>query len=85
MGSAIGNALFGSTHENAAQEQQQQPDLQAQQYTAAANGQSASEQSPCAFDVQRLGSCLGQNNGDMDVCGWYLQQLKVCKQVNGLT
>ena len=35
---------------------------------------------PCAADIKSFTSCMEQQRGDMNVCGWYLEQLKACQQ-----
>ncbi len=33
----------------------------------------------CAQDVSNFRSCMDQNQGDLTICGWYLDQLKACQ------
>lgn len=33
----------------------------------------------CAQDVSNFKSCMDQNQGDLTICGWYLDQLKACQ------
>lgn len=35
--------------------------------------------SSCEMSAKGLSNCLGQNGGDMQICGWYLEQLKSCQ------
>lgn len=34
---------------------------------------------PCGIDVKNFTNCMNQNNGDLNVCGWYLEQLRACQ------
>lgn len=36
------------------------------------------QQSRCDLDARNLTQCMEQNNGDMRVCQWYMDQLKSC-------
>lgn len=91
VGSSIGHAIggfFGGGSSQAAQpESAQQPAAsqdnlnyaQAGAYnTNATAGQEAS--GPCAMDIKNFTSCMNQNNGDLNICGWYMEQLKACQQ-----
>lgn len=33
----------------------------------------------CDIDARNFTRCLDENNGNMQICDWYLQQLKVCQ------
>lgn len=33
----------------------------------------------CEKDVTNFRQCLDQNQGDLTICGWYLDQLKACQ------
>jgi len=33
-------------------------------------------QATCDADVKQFTKCMTDNNGNMDICGWYLSQLK---------
>lgn len=37
-------------------------------------------QGACATDVRNFTQCMDQNKGDVNICGWYLEQLKACQQ-----
>ena len=48
------------------------------------NGQYAMNQNyqapkVCEVDVNNFRSCMDQNQGDLTICGWYLDQLKACQ------
>jgi hypothetical protein len=53
-------------------------ETQPQQGTVATSGQQ--EQSnwgakSCEVDAKQFTKCLDENNGNMQICGWYLEQL----------
>lgn len=33
----------------------------------------------CAGATQNFTKCLDDNQGNMQICGWYLEQLKACQ------
>lgn len=35
---------------------------------------------PCAADVKSFTRCMDENQGNLGICGWYLDQLKACQQ-----
>lgn len=37
---------------------------------------------PCDVDAQNFTKCLDDNNGNMQICDWYLQQLKACQEAS---
>jgi hypothetical protein len=81
VGSSIGHAIggfFSGGSSSAPQETTQQ---------AVANGDAqaaySSNYNPprvCENQVFQFRSCMDQNQGDLNVCGWYLDQLKACQQ-----
>jgi hypothetical protein len=34
----------------------------------------------CGEQVTQFKSCMDTNQGDLNICGWYLEQLKACQQ-----
>lgn len=34
----------------------------------------------CENQVVQFKSCMDQNQGDLTICGWYMDQLKACQQ-----
>lgn len=40
------------------------------------------QSSSCEVDARNFTRCLDENNGNMQICDWYLQQLKVCQQAS---
>ncbi|CRG82961.1 hypothetical protein PISL3812_00308 [Talaromyces islandicus] len=86
VGSSIGHAIGGLFSGGSSAPAEQQP----QQYAAPAqpmdNGLYASQNSAsswenpaCATDVQNFRKCMDDNQGNMSICGWYLDQLKACQ------
>lgn len=43
------------------------------------NAQTTQQDGPCAVDVRNFTQCMNQNSGDLNVCGWYMEQLKACQ------
>jgi len=37
-------------------------------------------QANCDADVKQFTKCMDDHKGNMDICGWYLSQLKACQQ-----
>jgi len=90
VGSSIGHAIGGffgggsSSAPPAEQQQYQQPiDNYAQPGSNAmynANSAAQAETSgPCANDIKSFQTCMNQNGSDLNICGWYLEQLKACQ------
>ena len=86
IGHAIGGMFGGGSSYSAPAEQQQQPtDAYARTGDATPNAlysqNSAAEATgPCAADIKSFTDCMNQNQGNMTICGWYLEQLKACQQ-----
>lgn len=81
VGSSIGHAIGGffSGGSSAPAEAQQAPPAQAQPmdnglYQSAAST-NAWENPACASDVQNFRKCMDDNQGNLSICGWYLDQL----------
>lgn len=47
------------------------------QYGAA---QMNSTPSVCGNEVQGFKRCMDENQGNLTICGWYMDQLKACQQ-----
>ncbi|MCJ1299112.1 hypothetical protein MMC08_001903 [Hypocenomyce scalaris] len=82
VGSSIGHALggfFGGGSSSSAPAETQQADnavaSQAQDGTYQNNWGARS----CEQDAKSFTQCLDQNQGNMQICGWYLEQLKACQ------
>ncbi|EXJ61214.1 uncharacterized protein A1O5_12006 [Cladophialophora psammophila CBS 110553] len=94
VGSSIGHAIGGlfsgggSSYSAPAEQQQQQQPTDAYGRTGDAmpnalysQSNSATEATgPCAADIKSFTDCMNQNQGNMTICGWYLEQLKACQQ-----
>lgn len=90
VGSSIGHAIGGffgggSSAAPPAEEYQQPIDNYSQpgqmyNTNANASAQQDAATGPCANDIKMFTNCMNQNNGDLNICGWYLEQLKACQQ-----
>lgn len=73
--------MFGGGSSVAEEQQQAQP----QQYDQQAMGQQQQAYNTqygggnCEVDAKNFTQCLDQNGGNMQICGWYLEQLKSCQ------
>ncbi|VVT52052.1 uncharacterized protein SAPINGB_P003301 [Magnusiomyces paraingens] len=86
VGSAVGHTigagltgLFSGSSSSSPAEVQQAP--------VAAAAPATTSQEPasraCEVDARNFTRCLDENNGNMQICDWYLQQLKACQQAAG--
>ncbi|ROT37670.1 hypothetical protein SODALDRAFT_325223 [Sodiomyces alkalinus F11] len=73
IGHAIGGLFSGGSSAPAAPEQSQQVQATSQQQNY------ASEQGNCAPAVQQFTKCMDDHQGNMQICNWYLEQLKACQ------
>ena len=48
-------------------------------YNTNANANRNEASGPCANDIKSFTDCMNQQRGDMNVCGWYLEQLRACQ------
>ncbi|RFU77557.1 hypothetical protein TARUN_4683 [Trichoderma arundinaceum] len=67
VGHAIGGLFSGGSSEPAPVQAQAQAPQQTQQYNN------------CAGAAQNFTKCLDDNGGNMQICNWYLEQLKACQ------
>lgn len=79
IGHAVGSLFTGGSSSAPVEAQQAAPPAQAQAmdnglYQSAASTQSW-ENPACANDVQNFRKCMDDNQGNMSICGWYLDQL----------
>ena len=77
VGSSIGHAiggLFGGSSTAAAESQQPENALAGQSNDAAFQQNSWGARS-CEADAKSFTKCLDENAGNMQTCGWYLDQL----------
>ncbi|TWU74634.1 hypothetical protein ED733_002600 [Metarhizium rileyi] len=74
IGSSVGHAiggLFGGSSEPAPQPVQAQAQQQQTQQTQWGNN--------CQAATQQFTKCMDDNSGNMQICNWYLEQLKACQ------
>ncbi|KAJ9641358.1 hypothetical protein H2201_006955 [Coniosporium apollinis] len=74
VGSSIGHAIggfFGGGSSAPAEAQQAN--------ASATSDNSYNEPARCATDVNNFKNCMNENQGDLTICGWYLDQLKACQ------
>ena len=83
VGSTIGHALGGMfTGSSAPAEAQQQQPVYNQQYDNNAASQTSYGNPACEGDASSLRNCLKENQGNMQVCGYFLEQLKSCQSMS---
>lgn len=75
LGAGITGMFSGSSSD--VQEQQQQP---MQNYDAGAAQQQQQQFRTCETDARNFTRCLDENNGNFQICDYYLQQLKACQE-----
>jgi hypothetical protein len=76
VGSAVGHTLangVSSLFGGSSQPVEQQQAVQSQEYNN-------NEARACDVDARNFTRCLDENSGNMQICDWYLQQLKACQQ-----
>ncbi|AQZ14451.1 MIC17 (YMR002W) [Zygosaccharomyces parabailii] len=77
VGHTIGAGLSGVFGGSSEPQQQQQP-----QQVASADSQALNQNQarPCDMDARSFTRCLDENNGNFQICDYYLQQLKACQE-----
>jgi len=93
VGGMFGGWGGGSSSEAPAQQEQQQQQptnaysqpMDSSLYGSASQsaGGYGAEAGPCAGDIKSFTNCMTENNGNMGICGWYLEQLKACQRAAG--
>lgn len=81
MGSSIGHAIggmFGGSGLSA--EQQQADNVVANQANESSSQSNAWGPRSCETDAKTFTKCLDENQGNMQICGWYLDQLVTAKR-----
>ncbi|KAL8775497.1 MAG: hypothetical protein Q9203_000300 [Teloschistes exilis] len=82
VGSSIGHAiggLFGGGSSSAATETQPaDTGITGQSFGAGYQDNNWGPRS-CETDAKSFTKCLDENGGNMQICGWYLDQLKACQ------
>jgi hypothetical protein len=53
-------------------------------YQSNANSNSWGEPAACETDVRAFRKCMDENNGNMSICGWYMDQLVCLNPKKGL-
>ncbi|KAJ5288548.1 hypothetical protein N7478_001578 [Penicillium angulare] len=86
VGSSIGHAVggwFSGGGSSAPAETQQAAPAQSQAMDNSLWQSSATNQSwetpACESNVRDFRNCMDENQGNMGICGWYLDQLKACQ------
>lgn len=77
VGSSIGHAIggfFGGGSSAAAEPQQADNSVASQANDAGYQSNSWGQRS-CETDAKSFTKCLDENGGNMQICGWYLDQL----------
>lgn len=81
IGSSVGHAISGFFGGSSANEPLP-AEQAAQNNSVQANGANANGQSwgnNCAGATQNFTKCMDEQGGNMQICGWYLEQLKACQ------
>lgn len=83
VGSAVGHTIgagitgmFGGSSSSQQVDQQQQQAVQQQ----AVQTQQQQGAAACDVDARNFTRCLSDNDGNMQICDYYLQQLKACQE-----
>ncbi|KAI8218234.1 Mitochondrial intermembrane space cysteine motif-containing protein MIX17 [Colletotrichum sp. SAR11_57] len=71
VGHAIGGLFSGGSSEAPAQAQSASPVAESQTTSQWGNN--------CAGATQQFTKCMDEQNGNMQICNWYLEQLKACQ------
>ncbi|KAL1875143.1 hypothetical protein VTK73DRAFT_10280 [Phialemonium thermophilum] len=77
IGSSIGHAIGGMFSGGSSA-----PAEAPQNNNVAAQNQNAQQQNwgnNCAGATQQFTKCMDEHGGNMQICGWYLEQLKACQ------
>ncbi|KAI0894402.1 hypothetical protein F4806DRAFT_473061 [Annulohypoxylon nitens] len=71
IGHAIGGLFSGGSAPAEASPQAAQPQVNSQQQSQWGNN--------CQGATQSFTKCMDEQGGNMQICGWYLEQLKACQ------
>jgi len=74
IGSSVGHVIGGLFSGGSSQPAEQQ---NSNSVTAQSSGQNFGRS--CEADAKQFTKCLDENQGNMQICGWYLEQLKACQ------
>jgi len=76
IGHAVGGWFSGGSSAAPAEAQTQaaaNPDTMYSQSTSTSGA-------ACEGQITQFRTCMDQNQGSLNICGWYLDQLKACQQ-----
>jgi len=78
VGSSIGHAIGGFFGGGSSQPAAEQP----QDTSVASQGTQNNSWGArsCDVDAKQFTKCMDDNQGNMQICSWYLEQLKACQQ-----
>ncbi|KAK2841680.1 hypothetical protein FQN49_006014 [Arthroderma sp. PD_2] len=82
IGHAVGSLFTGGSSSAAPAETQQavaQP-MDNGMYQSNASTSGWAENSPCETDIRSFRKCMDDNQGNLSICGWYMDQLKACQE-----
>lgn len=80
VGSSLGHAIGGMFGGSSAPVEQQQADNAVASQANESNSQNnAWGLRSCETDAKTFTKCLDENQGNMQICGWYLDQLVIAK------
>ncbi|KAI9754445.1 MAG: hypothetical protein M4579_004713 [Chaenotheca gracillima] len=77
IGHAIGGFFGGGSAAPAEQQEANMTSADQQQSNAYSNDSWGSAN--CEVDARQFTKCLDDNGGNMQICSWYLEQLKACQ------
>ena len=76
VGSSIGHAVGGLFSGGSSAPAEASPQAPAAANTSASN---PSWGNNCAGATKQFTTCMDEQGGNMQICGWYLEQLKACQ------
>jgi hypothetical protein len=79
VGSSIGHAIGGFFGGGSAQQAPADQPVAQQDNGAYAMNQNYQAPQVCGTQVTNFKTCMDQNEGNLTICGWYLDQLKACQ------
>ena len=79
VGSSIGHALGGMFGGSSAPTEQQANNAVTSQANESSSQANAWGPRSCEMDAKTFTKCLDENQGNMQICGWYLDQLVIAK------
>lgn len=82
IGHAVGGWFSGGSSAQPATAEASQPIAQDSNGAYAMN-QNYAPPAVCGTDVSNFRKCMDDNQGNLTVCGWYLDQLKACQAAAG--